>query len=135
MARLLLVVMLAFGVLAMHTVGHPGSASGTAITTSAQAPSEHAAAVDMAPAAVAVTDMLPSGEHSTAASHDSATEMSMAFLCVAVLSVWLLVGLLRAVLARRPDRLTRLRSQTVALLGPSPPPRKPDLTRLSVLRI
>lgn len=135
-ARLLLVAVLVFGVFAMHTVGHRGSASVATVSTSSQAASgDPVAAVDMAPAAIAVADLLPADEQSNSTSEDPSTGMSLAYLCVAVISVWLLVGLLRMVLARRADWLTRLRTRTVVLLTPNPPPRKPDLTRLSVLRI
>ncbi|MFH9738868.1 hypothetical protein ACH4MA_14350 [Streptomyces roseolus] len=60
----------------------------------------------------------------------------MTTLCVAVLAGWLLTGLVRAALGRRPDWLFLLLARLAPALAPhAPPPRPPDLARLSVLRI
>ncbi|MFD6365412.1 hypothetical protein ACFWFX_37140, partial [Streptomyces roseolus] len=62
--------------------------------------------------------------------------MDMTTLCVAVLAGWLLTGLVRAALGRRPDRLVLLLARLAPALAPHAPPRRPpDLARLSVLRI
>ncbi|MFB7939896.1 hypothetical protein [Streptomyces sp. NPDC056049] len=62
--------------------------------------------------------------------------MDMTTLCVAVLAGWLLAGLVRAALGRRPDWLVLLLARLTPALGPHAPPRRPpDLARLSVLRI
>ncbi|MFD6370097.1 hypothetical protein ACFWGM_23930, partial [Streptomyces roseolus] len=64
--------------------------------------------------------------------HAPGSGMDMTTLCVAVLAGWLLTGLVRAALGRRPDWLVLL----LARLAPHAPPRRPpDLARLSVLRI
>ncbi|MFD0366645.1 hypothetical protein [Streptomyces sp. NPDC127114] len=74
--------------------------------------------------------------HGTSSSHGSGTGTDMTTLCVAVLGAWLLVALVRAALARRPDRTAALLGGLLPALGPhAPPPRPPSLARLSVLRI
>ncbi|MFD7974809.1 hypothetical protein [Streptomyces sp. NPDC059071] len=74
--------------------------------------------------------------HGTSSSHGSGTGTDMTTLCVAVLGAWLLVALVRAALARRPDRTAPLLGGLLPALGPhAPPPRPPSLARLSVLRI
>ncbi|MFF8380634.1 DUF6153 family protein [Streptomyces sp. NPDC015661] len=122
--HLLLVVVLALGVFLMHAVGHPEGSGGGMDTTAA---SHHSAPAQAAPA--------HHGDSSDAR-HEPGTGMDMTTLCVAVLGAWLLAGLLRAALGRRPDWLTLLLARLTPALGPhAPPPRPPDLARLSVLRI
>ncbi|MGW5420526.1 DUF6153 family protein [Streptomyces sp. NPDC003943] len=118
LAHLLLVVVLALGVFVMHSVGHPegpAAAMDGGAMTHASAPAHPA-------------DSAPS-------SHDSGTGMDMTTLCVAVLGAWLLAGLVRAALARRPDRTAPLPARLRPALAPNaPPPRPPDLASLSILR-
>ncbi|MFB7353219.1 DUF6153 family protein [Streptomyces gardneri] len=122
LAHLLLVVVLALGVFLMHAVGHPEGSGGTAETT--------AAAHHTAPEAGS-----PATEGSDAR-HDPGAGMDMTTLCVAVLGAWLLTGLVRAALARRPDWLAAVLARLVPALGPHAPPRRPpDLAQLSILRI
>ncbi|MDT0389024.1 hypothetical protein [Streptomyces dubilierae] len=152
LGHLLLVVVLALGVFVMHTVGHPTEAHGSgtgqashgaaALTQPAAgerpaahgsedpphaAPAGHARRVDTAPAGHA--------------GHPASTDRpvgagDMATLCVAVLlAAWVLAALVRSALARDPDGPARLRAQRGAVARPDPPPRGPDLTRLSVLRL
>jgi hypothetical protein len=124
--RLLLVAVLAVGMLAMHTVGHPAEGSAAAASSSS---GRHAQAVDDAEPAA----------HTTAAElgTELGTDMDMdtAALCLAVLSSWALAALLHAALARRagrrPARVVRI---VPAVLRPNPPPRRPDLNELSILR-
>jgi uncharacterized RDD family membrane protein YckC len=62
--------------------------------------------------------------------------MDMLSLCLAVLlSGYVLAALLKAALASRPERLADLLAWTAVVRRPSPPPRGPDLTRLSILRL
>jgi hypothetical protein len=62
--------------------------------------------------------------------------MDMVSLCVAVMfGAWALTALLRRALARRPDWLAKLLAEAPVMLRPNPPPRGPDLTELSVLRL
>ncbi|MET9438563.1 DUF6153 family protein [Streptomyces sp. NPDC006551] len=126
LAHLLLVVVLALGVFVMHSVGHPAGSSDGGATGTAQHGS--AAGVHEPPS--------DEPESSPASSHDSGMTMDMTTLCVAVLSVWLLAGLVRAALGRRRDHPARIIAGFSPGLGPNaPPPRPPDLTELSVLRI
>ncbi|MEV7079683.1 hypothetical protein AB0N88_14205 [Streptomyces sp. NPDC093516] len=80
--------------------------------------------------------------HPVAAGHSASTDPplgagDMTSLCVAVLlAVWVLTALVRSALAREPGRLTRLHARALAAMRPDPPPpRGPDLTLLSVLRL
>ncbi len=80
-------------------------------------------------------------EHTTASARSSSADMpvmamDMMSLCVAVLlGAWVLAALVRSALARRPDWLANLLAQVAAFSRPNPPPRGPDLTQLSVLRL
>ncbi|MGW7428046.1 DUF6153 family protein [Streptomyces sp. NPDC054861] len=128
LAHLLLVVVLALGVFVMHAVGHPEGSSGHDTTDTAP----------LSPAGAAPAHQSGAGpghapeSGAPAPSHDSGMAMDMTTLCVAVLGVWLIAGLVRAALARRPDWPARL----LPALGPNaPPPRAPDLAELSILRI
>ncbi|MEU6162935.1 DUF6153 family protein [Streptomyces tanashiensis] len=124
MAHLLLVVVLALGVFLMHAIGHPeGSGGGTDTAAAAH----HGAAAHAA---------APHDGGESDVRHEPGTGMDMTTLCVAVLGVWLLAGLVRAALARRPDWLALLLARLTPALGPHAPPRRPpDLAQLSVLRI
>ncbi|MEU3478314.1 DUF6153 family protein [Streptomyces sp. NPDC033754] len=128
LAHLLLVVVLALGVFLMHAVGHPEGSGGTTETT---ASAHHASTPTGAHGADG-----GGGSDSSDARHDSGMAMDMTTLCVAVLGAWLLAGLVRAALARRPDWLAVVLARLVPALGPhAPPPRPPDLAQLSILRI
>ncbi|MFD7446697.1 hypothetical protein [Streptomyces sp. NPDC059909] len=154
-ARLLLVVALALGVFVMHTVGHPGEGSGMTsdshVADSGGVPAygHRAAAVTEAgpPPAMAVavpktstaTDSHaghgPAPTGATAPADDPGMAMDMASLCVAVLGTWALAALLHAVFVRRRDWLARLADGVLAVARANPPPRAPDLAKLSILRI
>ncbi|GAA3086615.1 hypothetical protein GCM10017562_65890 [Streptomyces roseofulvus] len=124
LAHLLLVVVLALGVFMMHSTGHPEGPSAS-----------HAAAVGTSGAPHAADG----GGHGAGAQdegHAPGSGMDMTTLCVAVLGAWLLAGLVRAALGRRPDWLVLLLARLAPALRPHAPPRRPpDLARLSVLRI
>ncbi|MFE0701711.1 hypothetical protein [Streptomyces sp. NPDC058872] len=128
MAHLLLVAVLALGVFLMHSVGHPEGSGGN--TSGASAPhhgtpriaAEHVSAVH--------------GQGSADTRHEPGTGTDLTVLCVAVLGSWLLAGLVRAALRRRPDRLALLLARFRPPLGPHAPPLRPlHLARSSVLRI
>lgn len=131
--HLLLVAVLAFGVFAMHTMGHPdGSSSDSAMSTTAS----HVSAMSD----TAAQD--PMGSHAADPTDSSFTHapgmaaMDMLSLCVAVMfGAWVLATLLRSAFARHQEWLARLLAQAIAVLRPDPPPRGPDLTQLSVLRL
>ncbi|MEU2546851.1 DUF6153 family protein [Streptomyces roseolus] len=136
LAHLLLVVVLALGVFMMHSVGHPeGPATGTSTTAAAHtgAPGGGPAAADHgAPDHGAPDHGAPQPDDG----HAPGSGMDMTTLCVAVLAGWLLTGLVRAALGRRPDWLVLLLARLAPTLAPHAPPRRPpDLARLSVLRI
>lgn len=138
--------MLALGVFLMHAVGHPagsgGTTTGTASAAGHAATGAHAHAPQGSPGAqgspdahvVHGSDAADTG--GSDARHHPGAGMDMTTLCVAVLGAWLLAGLVRAALARRPDWLAVLLARLVPARGPHAPPRRPpDLTLLSVLRI
>ncbi|MFI2186268.1 hypothetical protein [Streptomyces sioyaensis] len=151
MAHLLLVVVLALGVFVMHTVGHPDGTAGSGghaaagHTTGMAAMSRTPAAADTPTRQAPPARSAHSGTsaHSATSTDDPSshyapgpgTGMNMASLCRAVLGTWALAILLGAALTRTPGWLADLLANAVALLRPNPPPRPPDLTRLSVLRI
>ncbi|WP_052867251.1 hypothetical protein [Streptomyces niger] len=140
--HLLLVVVLALGIFVMHTLGHPKDTSGTGATMEMGA-AAHGAAMSasadhgMHAAATPVVVVSPhaSDHDAKAPSHAPGSGMDMTSLCVAVLGTWALAGLLWAALRRRADWLVRLRAGLLVVLRPEPPPRRPLLARLSVLRI
>ena len=154
LGHLLLVVLLALGVFAMHGMGHPSdSAHAAGMSTASPSAITDAAAPGHlpmgAPAGMAVgghaTDNKAESSYSTAESspmadssstHEPAMTMDMLSLCVAVLfGAWALTALVRSALARRREWLAELLAQVAAISRPDPPPRGPDLTRLSVLRL
>jgi hypothetical protein len=138
--HLLLVVVLALGVFVMHTVGHPDGWSTTGTSTESPASvmametatGAHETAKASAPAESGRADK-PTQSAST---HTPFMAMDMLSLCMAVmLGAWVLAGLVRSALTRHPDWLADLLAQAPVLLQPNPPPRGPDLTQLSVLRL
>ncbi|WP_435244478.1 DUF6153 family protein [Streptomyces sioyaensis] len=165
MAHLLLVVVLALGVFVMHTVGHPDGTAGSGghaasgHTTGMAAMSGTPAAPDTSTPHAPSTRSTPPGtsthsgtgpstHYGTSAHSGRSTDepsshyapgpgtgMNMASLCMAVLGTWALTILLGVALTRTPGWLADLLAKAVAPLRPNPPPRPPDLTRLSVLRI
>ncbi|MGW1979445.1 hypothetical protein [Streptomyces sp. NPDC001889] len=150
--HLLLVAVLALGVFAMHTTGHPDSGSGMTHSAAAPAPEPAPASEAAGPAGVthpadtatgsgtgtANTTAATTGTGTTdggGTAHDQGMAMDMSTLCVAVLAGWVLAVLLRAALSRRTEWLPALRALVIASLRPHPPPSGPDLARLSILRI
>ncbi|GGU83781.1 hypothetical protein GCM10010275_18800 [Streptomyces litmocidini] len=133
--HLLLVVVLALGVFLMHTVGHPEGSGGDMSTSTDAVSGPHHGSPAYAPAS---HDGAPHAGGGSDARHEpgTGTGTDMTTLCVAVLGAWLLAGLVRAALGRRADRLVLPLARLVRAVGPhGPPPRPPDLARLSVLRI
>jgi hypothetical protein len=62
--------------------------------------------------------------------------MDMQSLCVAILlAAWVLTALRKSASTRRHEEWKALLAQVAAIARPRPPPRGPDLTRLSVLRL
>ncbi|MFC7220537.1 DUF6153 family protein [Streptomyces polyrhachis] len=133
--RFLFVVVLAAGIVAMHSTGHPDG-------TSAHAAPRHSASFSPPPVMDHASADHTSADHAsaTAASpspvaHGTGSGMDMTSVCLAVLGTWAFARLLRAARARSglpPDPAAALRLRHTR---PDPPPDPPDLTRLSVLRI
>lgn len=139
LGHLLLVVVTALGIFAMHGMGHPSDSAHSTMSTAS-----HSAAMETAAsghAAMSAPADRGTGGHAaqtagSPSSHEPAMAMDMLSLCVAVLfGAWVLIALLRSALARHQGRPAELLSQITAMLRPNPPPRGPDLTRLSVLRL
>ncbi|WP_449350746.1 DUF6153 family protein [Streptomyces shaanxiensis] len=141
LGHLLLVVVLAFGVFAMHTLGHPDDSSDSAaMGTVSQASAMGTAATALDPASatapMGTADQAADPAHGSSPTHDPGMAMDLLSVCVAVLfGAWALATLLRSALARHQDPLARLLAQVAVVPRPDPPPRGPDLTRLSVLRL
>ncbi|WP_308122077.1 DUF6153 family protein [Streptomyces sp. TRM70350] len=140
LGHLLLVVVLAFGVFVMHTVGHPTDAHAAEMGPASHVSAPTAHAVSSAYEA-ASTPASAHSQHAATSEQAPSTDMpvlamDMLSLCLAVLlAAWVLAALVRSALARHPDRPASLRAQVAAVLHPNPPPRGPDLTQLSVLRL
>lgn len=138
LGHLLLVVVLALGVFVMHTVGHPDKSSGPGMSTAAHASTEPTPAAAHDPMGAPASQAQSHAPHSTHTSSQDkpAMAMDMLSLCMAVMfGAWALAALLRMALARRPDWLAKFLAEAPVTLRPNPPPRGPDLTQLSVLRL
>ncbi|MFJ8019509.1 DUF6153 family protein [Streptomyces sp. NPDC096311] len=136
--HLLLVVVLALGVFVMHTVGHPDQPPGDGMSPAAQVSTTSTVVAAHDPMGAPASPERSSAAHSTHTSSKDrpAMAMDMVSLCVAVMfGAWVLTALLRRALARRPDWLAKLLAEAPVVLRPNPPPRGPDLTELSVLRL
>ncbi|WP_184503463.1 DUF6153 family protein [Streptomyces botrytidirepellens] len=127
--RLLFVVLLALGVLMMHSMGHPDGGPGAAVHASAHVSGGMHQA----------TGGEVRAERPAMTSHDTQSApmagMDMASLCVAVLGTWVLTAVLRAAFVRRRGPALPRSAPVAAVPRPVPPSPRPDLTTLSVLRI
>ncbi|MCK8438866.1 hypothetical protein G3I77_39580 [Streptomyces sp. D2-8] len=140
---LLLVVMLTLGVFAMHTMGHPEDSSGHGMSDAIPAVAGvHQDGMAQRAAFEPSAEPEVTAEHGTAASptespvHELPSGMDPMSVCLAVLTVWLLLGLfLHALVVRRQEPLTALLARSMALARPGTPPPRPLLSQLSVLRI
>ncbi|MFC4506224.1 MULTISPECIES: hypothetical protein [Streptomyces] len=139
LGHLLLVVVLAVGIFAMHSMGHPSESSSSVMSSAS-----HSAAMDpaasrqdpMGTPADRGGDGHATGTAGSAASHEPAMAMDMVSLCMAVLfGACVLATLLRSAFTRHQEWPARLLAQVSGVLRPDPPPRGPDLTLLSVLRL
>lgn len=146
LGQLLLVAVLALGVFAMHGMGHPAeSAHSTTGRASAMAATDPSGAAGAAVAHHGPTGSAvggTTGGHGVAdapdpsSSHGPAMAMDTLSLCVAVLlGGWVLSALLASACTRCRTWSARLLARVAAAARPGPPPRGPDPTRLSVLRL
>lgn len=138
---LLLVVVLTVGVFAMHTMGHPedSSGQGTGGALHAAAGPHQGGMAEGASGPRASTESAAMAGHGAMGSAASSVDqpmisMDVMSVCLAVLTGWLLWLFLWAA-ARRKERLTALLARAMAVLPPRPPPPRPLLAQLSVLRI
>lgn len=144
LGRLLLLVVLALGVFIMHTMGHPDDCPSMSMSMSS---ASHASAtvhdghaeVHKPGVLSAHASAVPSRAEKPARpapAHPPLMAMNMLSLCVAVMTgAWVLAALVRPALTRRPARPADLLARAHTMVPPNPPPRGPDLTRLSVLRL
>ncbi|GAA3489792.1 hypothetical protein [Streptomyces cremeus] len=137
--RLLLLVALLFGIVAMHTLGHPaeehgGSADPASVTARHQglaAPLHEAAAASAPAAPLAAAGLL------AATSEPPLHGMDPMSVCLAVLTAWGVALLCALALSRRRREWAEpvRDSGLLRALWPHPPPLRVALARLSVLRI
>ncbi len=140
--QLMLFAALLFGIVTMHTVGHPAEHGGSSV--SAPAMTEHvaqAAGPDQAPGPVAapgVADAQQSPPHDSPGSGAPMSGMDPLSVCLAVLGVWGLALVGSWLLGPRADGRplgTPVGAELLRVLRPIPPPRISVLASVSVLRI
>ncbi|WP_030670303.1 DUF6153 family protein [Streptomyces rimosus] len=132
--RLLLFAALIVGIVGMHTLGHPVGGHGTGAMPSAH--QEHAQPMPGPHQDHAAQELTVRASSPIADDHHA---MNPGAVCLAVLSLWVLV-LVRTgrLLGRRAaDLLAAVRARLLRVLKPFPPPvpRHKHLARLSVLRV
>ncbi|GGY24160.1 hypothetical protein [Streptomyces djakartensis] len=130
---LLLVAVLAFGVSAMHTMGHPEHSSGPVTGGSPHA----VAGTHQGDTAQRTADPHTATEPAASTAPSAGGPMigmDVLSVCVAVLTGWLL-RLFLSTAALRRERLPALLARTMAVVRPLAPPPRPLLVQLSVLRI
>lgn len=144
LGHLLLVVVLALGVFVMHTVGHPDPSPDAGMSSVSHASPMDGPATEDVPAAEDTSlgssasthrSLATDPGHSSSA-HRPVMAMDMVSLCVAVLfGAWALAALLLMAFTRHREGPTPLLARIGVAPRPGPPPRGPDLTQLSVLRL
>ncbi|MEU0355113.1 hypothetical protein [Streptomyces cyaneofuscatus] len=127
--QLLLLAALLFGIVTMHTVGHPAAEHGPSASVPMSAPVSDAVALPMAPSDAA---------HSSP-DHSPMSGMDPLSVCLAVLGAWglALVGA-RLLLGLRADGRalgTPVGAGLLRVPRPNPPPPISVLASVSVLRI
>ncbi|MBV7248684.1 DUF6153 family protein [Streptomyces sp. MW-W600-10] len=130
--RLMLLAALLFGIVTMHTVGHPAEHSAASSAASTATAAEH-----MAPAAPVADPSHPSA-HGSPGSDAPMSGMDPLSVCLAVLGVWGLALLGAWLLGLRADRRplgTPVGAGLPRVLRPNPPPPISVLASASVLRI
>ncbi|MFF6904996.1 hypothetical protein ACFY9Q_03550 [Streptomyces sp. NPDC012389] len=123
--QLLLLAALLFGIVTMHTVGHPA---------------EHAPSSPSAPAAVPMAEAASDAAHSSHPSpdHSPMSGMDPLSVCLAVLGAWGLALVGAWLLGLRADGRpigTPVGAGLLRVLRPNPPPPISVLASVSVLRI
>lgn len=140
--QLMLFAALLFGIVTMHTVGHPAEHGGSSVSLPAvtghmaQAPGQ-----DQAPGPVpapGVVDAQQSPPHDSPGSGAPMSGMDPLSVCLAVLGVWGLALVGSWLLGLRADGRplgTPVGAGLLRVLRPIPPPRISVLASVSVLRI
>ncbi|MFJ6144215.1 hypothetical protein ACIQH7_11505 [Streptomyces anulatus] len=140
--QLTLFAALLFGIVTMHTVGHPAEHGGSSMSApamtghTAQAPGQ-----DRAPGtgpAPGVADVQQSPSHDSPGSGAPMSGMDPLSVCLAVLGVWGLALVGSWLLGPRADGRplgTPVGAGLLRVLRPIPPPRISVLASVSVLRI
>ncbi|MEU4025000.1 hypothetical protein [Streptomyces anulatus] len=140
--QLMLFAALLFGIVTMHTVGHPAEHGGSSVSAPAMA--EHPAqdpGQDQAPGLVpapGVADAQQSPPHDSPGSGTPMSGMDPLSVCLAVLGVWGLALVGSWLLGLRADGRplgTPVGAGPLRVLRPIPPPRISVLASVSVLRI
>ncbi|MGC5531989.1 hypothetical protein [Streptomyces sp. SR-10] len=140
--QLMLFAALLFGIVTMHTVGHPAEHGGSSV--SAPAMTEHLAQApgqDQAPGVVpapGVADAQQSPPRDSPGSGAPMSGMDPLSVCLAVLGVWGLALVGSWLLGLRADGRplgTPVGAGLLRVLRPIPPPRISVLASVSVLRI
>ncbi|MFJ2098242.1 hypothetical protein ACIOHR_13710 [Streptomyces anulatus] len=142
--QLMLFAALLFGIVTMHTVGHPAEHGGS--SSSPPAMTEHLARAqapgrDQAPGLVpvpGVADAQQSPPHDSPGSGAPMSGMDPLSVCLAVLGVWGLALVGSWLLGLRADGRplgTPVGAGLLRVLRPIPPPRISVLASVSVLRI
>ncbi|WP_405500957.1 hypothetical protein [Streptomyces anulatus] len=140
--QLMLFAALLFGIVTMHTVGHPAEHGGSSVSAPAMA--EHPAQApgqDQAPGLVpapGVADAQQSPPHDSPGSGAPMSGMDPLSVCLAVLGVWGLALVGSWLLGLRADGRplgTPVGAGPLRVLRPIPPPRISVLASVSVLRI
>ncbi|MBQ1109621.1 hypothetical protein AB0G82_01015 [Streptomyces anulatus] len=142
--QLMLFAALLFGIVTMHTVGHPAEHGGSSSSTPAM--TEHLARAqapgrDQAPGLVpvpGVADAQQSPPHDSPGSGAPMSGMDPLSVCLAVLGVWGLALVGSWLLGLRADGRplgTPVGAGLLRVLRPIPPPRISVLASVSVLRI
>ncbi|UGQ11470.1 DUF6153 family protein [Yinghuangia sp. ASG 101] len=147
--RLLLLVLLTVGIVGMHTLGHPEDDTATAATASAVGPAAahtlpHDTAGNCPAGHCASPDALmsdgvgdhPSGRHGADSSGHGTDPASMCLaVFLAALGALLLGAAWLTVRRRSRGSVHAARAWWSRLASGLPPPERPDLSRLQVLRI
>lgn len=140
--QLMLFAALLFGIVTMHTVGHPAEHGGSSVSPPAM--TEHMAQApgqDQAPGLVpapGVADARQSPPHDSPGSGAPMSGMDPLSVCLAVLGVWGLALVGSWLLGLRADGRplgTPVGAGPLRVLRPIPPPRISVLASVSVLRI
>ncbi|MFE5331077.1 DUF6153 family protein [Embleya sp. NPDC056575] len=140
LVRGLLFLLLTLGVMGMHTLGHPASASAAASESESATEAAHAVGAGrgaMEPMAPGRHGGCPDGDCSTDGGPHHGSDPTTICLAVLLAGLGVVVAALAVLALRRARTRRRLRprARLAAFVLGLPPPRTPDLALLRVLRI